>query len=421
MAWMKDIVTRSMGAALSPDPMAGALCLAMGDAVIAFDSSSNVINVRGDSWTILKATQGSLLGQGLFRRINVADKPAFLKALSDCMRGTKTASAIVRMRIGESDAPGQEVQRWIEARFACLDNNAMAVLRDVDANRVREDQIVVAQRMAAEASDAKDRFLATVSHELRTPLNAIIGFSEILASDAVGPVTDERRKEYATIIRQSGEHLLEVVNMLLDMSKLEAGKFVVEPETFSLKELLGGVCDMMALRAAQAGVDLVRNVPEDIPEIISDRRALRQVLINLVSNAVKFTLPAGRVFVRADVVGGAVNIVIQDSGIGISEEELPKLGTPFFQAKSSYDRSHEGTGLGLSVVRRLMGLLGGTIHLESCLGEGTAITIRLPLDARGLVNPGVVAPLVTSILRRPLSAEDTANTETSPERILKRA
>lgn len=421
MTWMKDMIHRSSGAAGIAEAQASVLCLALGDTVATFDESGNVTDLRGDSYALLRTSHSSLLAQGLFRRINVGDRPSFLKALSDAARERRPAQAVVRMRVGDWDIAAQEETSWIEARFAYCMGATVAVLRNVDAMRARENEIAAAQRLASEASEAKDRFLATVSHELRTPLNAIIGFSEILASDAVGPVSDERRKEYATIIRQSGEHLLEVVNMLLDMSKLEAGKFVVEPEPFSLKELLGGVCDMMALRAAQSGVDLTREVPDDTPEIVSDRRALRQVLINLVSNAVKFTSSKGSVAVRAEKVAGAINITIRDTGIGIPEDELPNLGTPFFQARSSYDRSHEGTGLGLSVVRRLMGLLGGTIHLASRIGVGTAITIRLPINARDVVQPGTIAPLVTSLLPPAEEMPQPDGTATHPERILKRA
>ncbi|MGL5736476.1 MAG: sensor histidine kinase, partial [Beijerinckiaceae bacterium] len=360
-----------------PDCAIRELSQKLGDMVVAFDEAANVIDVFGNSRNVLQAAPGVLFGQSLFRRINVADRPAFLKAVSDTANDGHPTQIVVRMRIGDSEGCANEQHNWIEMRFARHAGNVHAMMRDMSQARLREHEIEAAHRMAAEAAVAKDRFLATVSHELRTPLNAIIGFSEILASDAVGPVSDERRKEYATIIKQSGEHLLEVVNMLLDMSKLEAGKFVVEPEAFSVADLQAGVCDMMALRAAQAGVDLSRTVQDGMPEIVSDRRALRQVLINLVSNAVKFTGSGGHVHVSTSLVGGAINITIEDDGVGIPEEELPKLGTPFFQAKSSYDRSHEGTGLGLSVVRRLVGLLGGSIRLESAIGAGTAITVRL--------------------------------------------
>ena len=333
MAWMTDILNRNSAASAMSDGGIGTLCGRLGDTVLTFDHESNVTQVHGDCRAMLQVPPCSLFGQGLLRRINVADRPAFLKALSEAARENAPTQAIVRIRCGEHEPTGQEKHCWVEMRFISVDEKPIAVLRNMEAMRAREDEIETATRTVKEASEAKDRFLATVSHELRTPLNAIIGFSEILASDAVGPVSDERRKEYATIIRQSGEHLLEVVNMLLDMSKLEAGKFVIEPETFSLKELLTGVCDMMALRAAQSGVDLVRAVDDCLPDIISDRRALRQILINLVSNAIKFTSTNGTVAVRAEAIGGAVNIVIADNGIGISEEELPKLGTPFFQAK----------------------------------------------------------------------------------------
>ncbi|MET0605707.1 MAG: HAMP domain-containing sensor histidine kinase [Beijerinckiaceae bacterium] len=399
--------------AIQPKGAARDVYSSLGDIVLNLDSQALVTGVRGDVGTLLGAAAETLKADGLFVRIHVGDRPMFLKSASDASRGSGARVETLRVRRGGVGDPQNECFIDVEMRFATDGDGCVAVLRDVSDLRAREDELALAKANAEEISSAKDRFIATISHELRTPLNAIIGFSEILGSDSLGPISDERRKEYAQIIRDSGEHLLEIVNMLLDMSKLESGKFEVTAENFDLRNLLNGVCDMMALRAAQANVELTRDFALDVTEIVSDRRACRQVLINLVNNAIKFTPQGGRVTVRAARVGGALDLVVEDSGVGIAADDLPRLGNPFFQARATYDRPYEGTGLGLSVVRRLVGLLGGAIVLESGPKAGTTITVRLPLDGRAEIAPGVVAPILTvargARMDRPAIAAAEAN------------
>ncbi|MFL5153765.1 MAG: sensor histidine kinase [Microvirga sp.] len=283
----------------------------------------------------------------------------------------------------------------------------MAVTRDISEHRRRAEELEEA-RAAAECADrSKGRFLATVSHELRTPLNAIIGFSEILASDTLVRADDARRKEYAQIIHDSGQHLLGVVNTLLDLSKIESGKFEFVAEPLDLGELASASCDLMQLKAAQAGLTLARDIAREMPEIVADRRACRQIFINLLSNAVKFTPRGGCVTVSVRRESHRVLLIVADTGIGIAEEDLPKVGDPFFQAGSHYDRAHEGTGLGLSVVRGLVGLHRGTLTIESAPGEGTAVTVSLPLDCRaGAAQTGGPIPVRALKRSRPISGFD---------------
>ena len=218
---------------------------------------------------------------------------------------------------------------------------------------------------------------------MRTPLNAIIGFSEILGSPELAPRDGAKQLEYAGIIHASAEHLLSVVNLILDMSKIEARRFAIMPEPFDVAPLIASCCDMLRLKAEEGGVALVQ-APLDIPkELIADKRACRQIVINLLSNAVKFTKPNGRVTIGACVEGDSLVIYIDDTGIGIAPGHFSKLGDPFFQVRSSYDRMFEGTGLGLSLVRGLVGLHGGSLVLESVVEEGTRVAVRLPLDCRG--------------------------------------
>ncbi len=227
---------------------------------------------------------------------------------------------------------------------------------------------------------AKGRFLATMSHELRTPLNAILGFSDMLKKEELLGLDAARRHEYATLINESGNHLLAVVNGILDMSKIEAGNFEITPEPFKPSQVVAGCCDMLALRARDAGVTLEKFVGDGLPEIVADKRSLNQILLNLISNAIRFTERGGKVTVSARAEAATMTFVVEDSGIGISEENLARVGEPYFQAGSSYDRRQGGTGLGLSIVKGLVRLHGGEISIRSRVGEGTRVIVSLPLD-----------------------------------------
>jgi cell cycle sensor histidine kinase DivJ len=170
------------------------------------------------------------------------------------------------------------------------------------------------------------------------------------------------------------------VNGILDMTKLDTGDFEIRPEPFRLAGVIGGCCDLLALKAREAGLELVLDVPAELPEIVADKRAVKQILINLLSNAIKFTDRGGRVKITAAADAASIAIAVEDNGIGIGEEDLPRIGKPFYQARGSYDRRHDGTGLGLSIVKGLVALHGGEVVIRSRIGEGTRITVRLPLD-----------------------------------------
>jgi cell cycle sensor histidine kinase DivJ len=256
----------------------------------------------------------------------------------------------------------------------------VAVTRDISALRERENELLDARESADRANRAKTQFLAHMSHELRTPLNAIIGFSDILQGDAAGELSHDRRLEYAGLIHSSGEHLLQVVNSILDMSKIESGMFAITPDRLELAPLIANSCDMMSQQAASRGISLVRAIPDDLPEILADLRACRQILLNLLSNAIKFTERGGTVTVGARVEGKVMAIFVRDTGIGIAARDLPHLGTPFVQAETVYSRNYEGTGLGLSMVKGLAALHGGRLVIESKPGVGTTATALLPIE-----------------------------------------
>jgi cell cycle sensor histidine kinase DivJ len=363
----------------------------MTDVITRHGRSGSVLFVSPAAEPLFGAPVADLLGHGLFDRVHVADRPAYLKALADARGEGQSVEFRVRRDRPEGAPKGAVRFIWIEMRCRPLDRalggkvtpqdrEVVAVMRDVTERKTQEQALEEARADAEQANTAKGRFLATMSHELRTPLNAIIGFSEMLANETQMRLDAERRREYAVLINDSGKHLLSVVNGILDMTKLDTGDFEIRPEPFRLAGVIGGCCDLLALKAREAGLDLVVDVPAEPAEIVADKRALKQILINLLSNAIKFTDRGGRIKLSAATEGAMVAIVVEDNGIGIGEEDLPRVGRPFFQARGSYDRRHDGTGLGLSIVKGLVELHGGDIAIRSRVGEGTRVTVRLPID-----------------------------------------
>jgi len=335
---------------------------------------------------------GELAGHGLFDRVHVADRPAFLTALADAAALGEDRSVEFRIRRDNYAEPHGGHFAWIEMRCRPLDpatdaansgeREVVAVLRDVTERKVQERALEIARKESERINNAKSRFLATMSHELRTPLNAIIGFSDMLSNEAL--VLDPAREaEYVKLINDSGRHLLSVVNGILDMSKMESGNFEITPEPFAPGHAIRNCCDILALKAQEGGVELNVRIAADLPEIVADRRAVNQILINLVSNAIKFTPRGGRISVSAICDGPQLVVAVEDTGVGIGEADLPHLGEAFFQARASYDRGHDGTGLGLSIVKGLVRLHGGEMDIRSRLGTGTRVAVRLPIDCEG--------------------------------------
>ena len=233
---------------------------------------------------------------------------------------------------------------------------------------------------AEEANAAKSKFLANMSHELRTPLNAIIGFSEIMESGMFGPLGAAKYIEYSRDIRESGEYLLDVINDVLDMSKIEAGGIRLSPETVDLDSLLADCIRVVSTRAGEKRLAIKADVEPGI-HLDADRRALKQITLNLLSNAVKFTPDGGAVTVQGRIRTDAVIIGIKDNGIGIPRQALQKLGRPFEQVESQLTKRHQGSGLGLAIAKSLVELHGGTMRIRSQLGRGTLVAVRLPAQA----------------------------------------
>jgi cell cycle sensor histidine kinase DivJ len=333
-----------------------------------------------------------LLGHGLFDRVHVADRPAYLTSLSDAARGGEERSVEFRLRrdVARSGATGQVDFVWVEMRCRPLDEasqsvavaeaEVVAVMRDITDRKLQEQALDLARGAAEQADAAKTRFLATMSHELRTPLNAIIGFSEMIIQEQALLLDAARRKEYAQLINDSGQHLLSVVNGILDMSKMESGNFEITPEPFAPRAALVNCCNLLALKARENGIELAVNAAQDLPEMIGDPRAFKQIVLNLVSNAVKFTERGGKVTISAEMDETRLLLRVSDTGVGIAPDDLKRIGDPFFQAGTTYQRRHEGTGLGLSIVKSLVALHAGEMTVQSKIDEGTTVSVALPRD-----------------------------------------
>jgi signal transduction histidine kinase len=269
-----------------------------------------------------------------------------------------------------------------------VERQASELERALRVEKQQAEELELERRRAEHQSRAKSIFLAGMSHELRTPLNAIIGFSELLSIGTAGPL-NERQQEFVGHVLTSGRHLLTLVNEVLDLSKVEAGRMTLEREWTNISSLVQAVRGVLAPLAAKQGVDLGIEVPADLPEVFCDPVRVKQVFYNLLSNGIKFTPTGGRVSLAASGNGPFVDIAVTDTGIGIEEKDLPRLFREFEQLTPAAGTKPQGTGLGLALTRRLLALHGGSISVQSRVGTGSTFTAHLPIEG---VPPEVSPP-----------------------------
>ena len=270
--------------------------------------------------------------------------------------------------------------RWIEVKERRTDaGGIVGVWSDITELQRREAAVIEAKNVAELANRAKTTFLANMSHELRTPLNAIIGFAELLTMQINGPLGSDRYIGYARDIGASGEHLLNLINDILDLTRIEAGGMEIRDEPIRCADLIESSLRFVRDQAARAGLAVVTRCAADLPRLRGDPRKLRQVLINLLSNAVKFTPRGGRIRIEAErTADGGLLLLVGDTGIGMAAHDIEQALTPFKQIDNSVARKYEGAGLGLPLARNLVELHGGTLELTSELGRGTVVTCRFP-------------------------------------------
>lgn len=358
------------------------------------DAFGDVISVHGQSPNILSARPSNLLGKGFVNQIHISDRISFMSAIDKLRQGVECVSINLRFETGFNntacDLQFTHVQANLIGQFDQDHNLQKFYIQSLDVTALQNMQELLEKYRSAErdAEVNKTRFLAGVSHELRTPLNSIMGFADVLIHEVIAPLPDERHKEYVTLIRESGEHLLNVVNTMLDMSKIQNGQYTLYSEPFEFSELLDRTKSMLDIQASKKNIELNCRTQKGLQEVKADRRAMQQILINLVGNSIKFTEEKGIVTVDADIKGSEFILKVSDTGIGIPADKLSKIGQPFMQVHSTLARQYEGTGLGISLVKGLVELHNGRFDIQSVEGEGTQIIITLPQLDEHFVDDG---------------------------------
>ncbi|MGE4373295.1 MAG: sensor histidine kinase [Xanthobacter sp.] len=388
--------------------------------VTLHDAQGAAIAVERHDGSFSHSAEATLLGASLFERVQVADRPAFMAAVRRAASSSATVSCDVRLR--EDSASGHvhflplTIRAIPLAEHGATGAQVRVVWREASVPLHQVEVEVRARADAEEANAAKSRFLAAMSHELRTPLNAILGFSELLSTEAGTALDTERKAEYARIIHESGQHLLGLVNDILDLSRVEAGAYLLEPEAINMADLVESCTRMLKMDAERAGVRLQTTLDGRLPPLTADKRALRQIVLNLISNAVKFTPEGGRVRVSMHRTADQMMLRVRDTGPGMQPDEVARLGEPFFQAGDRAQQAR-GSGLGLAVVKGLVKLHQGEFRVDSSPGRGTCVTILLPrTPAAGAANATSAAAGETTdrvagaaILASPVAAQLAQN------------
>jgi len=351
--------------------------------ILVFDERGRVLSAYGEAPAALDLH--ILMQNGLYGAAHPGDRQAVAAAV-------ETAVSQGRAEVGFAPHGAMDHYLYLSMRRAA-DDRLYGAIRDGSLQHAREAALEAARADAEALNQGKTRFLASMSHELRTPLNAVIGFSDIMRLKLFGDLPP-KYADYAQLIWESGQHVLDIINDVLDMSKIEAQRYELTLESFDIREPVSQALRLMRSAAHDRGIDVQSAMPAHALTVSADRRAVKQVALNLLSNAVKFTPKGGSIRLTLAEQGDAVDISITDTGIGIAPEDLNRIGQPYEQAGAPEQKAM-GTGLGLSIVKAMAHLHGGQMSIRSTLGEGTEVTVRLPVRAGATAAADAVPQAVT--------------------------
>ena len=346
------------------------------EAAIAAVASNDVAVV------MLDVRLGVASGVDLMSRLK-AERPDLICVLMTAHIDTQTAIKALRQGAYDYCDKACEPSEIYAVLERCFERRQLQEERRAahQALRRAKEEAEAARGLAEAASQAKSEFLATMSHELRTPLNAVIGFSQIMMTETLGPIGSPQYRDYAKDIHDSGVHLLEIINDILDLSKAEAGKLELDEDWVDVRDAVSSACRLIGPRAERAQLSVVERIPPNLPALWADERKLKQILLNLVSNSVKFTPAGGRIEVSATIEPpGSLSILVQDTGIGIPSTDLDRVLEPFVQVENSLTRSYQGSGLGLPLAAKMTELHGGKLSIASQLGRGTLVRLAFPAE-----------------------------------------
>jgi len=367
-----------------------AIVEAAADAILTIDDEGIVHSFNRAAEDMFGIPAQEILWHRIDRLLPMPDAAPHAGFLSNYRTGQSTRVVGNRRAVTAVRGDGSEFP--VELSVSCVEVGGRrmftGIIRDITERQRIEDELIRAKEAAESADKAKSAFLQVMSHELRTPLNAVIGFAQVIEMRLLGAADVDRYTDYATSIRQSGEHLLGIIDDILDITKIESGALVLTEGPVDLVELIAQSVNLVAVQAGKRGVLVALDMGDgvggdgacDVPPVRGDALRLRQVLVNLLSNGVKFSQPGQTVTIgaRCHGEGGGVELFVRDTGIGIAPEDIPRALTPFTQLDQSMTRSQEGTGLGLPISKRLVEAHGGVLCIDSAPGQGTTVTVILP-------------------------------------------